>query len=104
MGRFGELPHSTHDLTVLRESDALELISEQRKVLGDSAYQGEANLIVPFKKPRKRNLRLKEKLFNKQVSHVRIIVENVFKRVKDFKIISKKYRGDYHELEEFNSI
>jgi len=46
---------------------------------------------------------MEQKLFNKQASHVRI-VEDVFKRVKDFKIISEKYRGDYHKLDEFNCI
>ena len=97
-------PHSVHDLTVLRQSDAMEMISEEKKALGDSAYIGEANIITPFKKPRGRRLRRGEKLFNMQVSHVRILAENVFKRVKDFKIISTIYRGDYHKLEEFNCI
>ena len=61
-------------------------------------------MIVPYKKPPRRQLRRNEKLFNKQVSHVRISVENVFKRVKDFKIISQIYRGDYHKLADFNCI
>jgi hypothetical protein len=97
-------PHSVHDLTVLRDSSALEFISAEKKGLGDSAYVGEKNMIVPFKKPPQRTLRRNQKLFNKQVSHVRITVENVFKRVKDFKIITQTYRGDYHNLDEFNCI
>ena len=82
-------PHSIHDLTVLRDSSAFEFISQEKKALGDSAYIGEPNVIVPYKKPPRRQLRRNEKLFNKQVSHVRIIVEQVFKRVKDSKIISQ---------------
>jgi hypothetical protein len=97
-------PHSIHDLTLLRDSSAFEFISQEKKALGDSAYIGEPNVIVPYKKPSRRQLRRNEKLFNKQVSHVRIIVENVFKRVKDFKIISQIYRGDYHKLADFNCI
>ena len=33
-------PHSVHDLTVLRQSDAMEMISEEKKALGDSAISG----------------------------------------------------------------
>ena len=97
-------PHSIHDLTILRESGALELISAEKKGLGDSAYVGEPNVIVPFKRPPRRQLTRAQKLFNKQLSHVRITVENTFKRVKDFKIISHTYRGDYHKLDEFNCV
>ena len=74
----------------------LSSLSLKKKALGDSAYIGEPNVIVPYKKPPRRPLRQNEKLFNKQVSHVRISVENVFKRIKDFKIINQIYRGDYH--------
>jgi len=97
-------PHSVHDLTVLRGSDAFEMISQENRGLGDSAYIGEPRMLTPFKKPRGRQLRQREKLFNKQISHVRITVENVFKRVKDFKIISETYRGDYHKLGDFNCV
>jgi hypothetical protein len=96
-------PHSVHDLTLLRQSSVGKLLSKKRKGLGDSAYQGGANMIVPFKR-RKGHLTESQKLFNNQVSHVRVTVENIFKRVKDFQIIKGIYRGDYHKLSEFNCI
>ena len=45
-----------------------------------------------------------EKLFNYQLAHVRVAIENIFKRVKDYRIISEIYRRDYHQLEQFNCI
>lgn len=97
-------PHSVHDLQVLHGSIVPSLLTEEKKALGDSAYQGEPNFVVPFKKPRGRELKRSQKLFNKQLSHVRVAVENVFKRVKDFHIVSDIYREDYHNLGNFNII
>lgn len=96
-------PHSVHDTTVLHESAVPALLSDRKRALGDSAYQGEPNFVVPFKKPRGRELKRAQKLFNKQLSHVRVAVENVNKRIKDFRIVSDVYRGDYHKLDEFNT-
>lgn len=93
-------PHSVHDLTVLRESRVPGLLSNSKKAVGDSAYQGEPNFVVPHKKPRGRELSRQQKLYNKQVGHVRVAVENVFKRLKDFGIISDIYRGDYQKLDD----
>jgi hypothetical protein len=67
-------PHSVHDLTVFRQSAVPPLLSEEKKALGDSAYQGEVNIIVPVKKRRNRGLTQAQKLFNKQVAHVRISI------------------------------
>jgi hypothetical protein len=97
-------PHSVHDLTVLHQTIIPGLLSDEKKGLGDSAYQGEPHFIVPYKKPRGKDLSRSQKLFNKQVAHARVTVENVFKRVKDYRIISAIYRGDYHKLDEFNCI
>ena len=60
--------------------------------------------MTPHKKPRRGELTRQQKLFNKQLNHVRVTVENVFKRVKDFHIISDIYRGDYRDLPRFNVI
>jgi len=97
-------PNSVHDTKVFQGSDMAAYISGKRKPLGDSAYQGQPHFIVPIKQQKGKKLNKKEKLFNKQVSHVRIIVENVFKRIKDYRIISDIYRGNYHNLDEFNSM
>jgi hypothetical protein len=97
-------PCSVHDLTVLRQSSVPGFLSEEIQALGDAAYVGEPHVQTPFKKPRGRELKRAQKLFNKKISHVRISVENTFKRLKDFKIISTVYRGDYHKLEDFNCI
>ena len=97
-------PYSVHDLTVLHGSRIPALLSDSKKAAGDSAYQGEPHFVVPIKKPRGRQLSEEQKLFNRQVAHVRVAVENVFKRLKHFHIIKDVYRGDYHKLSEFNCI
>ena len=98
-------PGSVHDLTILRQSTVpAELLSDTSKALGDSAYIGESNVLTPCKKPPRGELKAAQKLWNKQVSHVRIVVENTFKRLKDWKIISNIYRGNYHKLGEFNDV
>jgi len=97
-------PHSVHDLTVLRGTPIPNILSETKRALGDSAYQGEPNFLVPVRKPPRAELTRSQKLWNKQIGHVRVTVENVFKRVKDFRIVSDVYRGDYHKLQQFNVI
>jgi len=97
-------PCSVHDRTIFQQSAVIGKLAPNKLALGDRGYLAEPNFIVPFRKPPRRALTQAQKLFNKQHSHVRVAVENVFKRVKDFKIISGVYRGDIHALNEFNII
>jgi len=67
------------------------------KALLDSGYQGilklHKNSVTPKKKPKGGKLADKEKADNKQLSSIRIIIENVIAKIKVFKITSNKYRN-----------
>src|SRR5690349_17420698 len=44
-------PYSIHDKTVLNETNVPEWLSNENLALGDLAYKGAPNFIVPHKKP-----------------------------------------------------
>src|SRR5687768_2113448 len=47
---FGGMPGSVHDIKVLRKSKLTEKLLAHELIVGDSAYQGERKVIVPFKR------------------------------------------------------
>jgi hypothetical protein len=63
----------------------------------DSGYQGlqkiHAKTSLPIKKTKKKPLTPKDKLFNKNLSSIRVLCENVIGMLKRFKILSDKYRN-----------
>lgn len=67
------------------------------KALLDSGYQGilklHKNSETPNKKPRGGELTNEERVENKRLSKVRILVENIIAKVKVFKITANKYRN-----------
>lgn len=72
-------------------------LARTTKLLADSGYQGiksiHKNSELPIKSSKKRLLLRKEKRINKELSSVRILVENVIGKVKFFKIVSDIYRN-----------
>jgi len=66
-------------------------------LLADSGYQGllalHANSQIPFKKSKKCPLSVEQKLFNRELSKERIVIENINARIKTFKIMSERYRN-----------
>lgn len=66
-------------------------------MLGDSGYQGlqkeHENSQTPTKKPRGGELSDQERLANRELSRQRILVENVIRHLKIFRIISERYRN-----------
>jgi len=66
-------------------------------VLTDTGYQGlqkiHANSQLPKKKTKKIPLAKEDKKFNKQLSSLRVLNENVIGMLKRFKIIADKYRN-----------
>ena len=85
----------THDFTLFK--DTFAGIDELIQILADSGYQGIAefhlNSNIPFKKPKNGMLTEEEKAFNRELSRVRILVENVNRRIKRFRIMSDRYRN-----------
>lgn len=61
--------------------------------LGDKAYQGHPYLYVPHKRYSGKRMTQQKKEYNKHLSSARVIVENVNKRLEDWKVIGSVYRG-----------
>ena len=65
--------------------------------LADSGYQGwqklQSNVILPYKKSKKKPLTKEQKEYNKQLSSRRMQVEHKIRELKIFKIISGVYRN-----------
>jgi hypothetical protein len=65
--------------------------------IADSGYQGlqklEKNVLLPFKKSKNNPLTKEKKAFNKELSQLRVKVENKIAELKVFKILSDRYRN-----------
>ena len=66
-------------------------------LLADSGYQGllklHKNSRIPCKASKNHPLTPEQKLFNRELSQERIVIENVNARIKTFKIMSERYRN-----------
>ena len=71
--------------------------NESQKILADSGYQGIMKMYSQAQTPRKSSklkpLTLEDKTYNHTLSKERIKVENIFAKVKTFKIFSTTYRN-----------
>ena len=72
-------------------------LAENICVLGDAGYQGlhkeHENSQTPTKKPKGGKLTAEQKRENRQLSRRRIVVENVIRHLKIFRIVSERYRN-----------
>jgi IS5 family transposase len=84
-----------HDFEMFKESRCL--FSKQIRILADSGYLGLSNLHansqIPAKKSKLHPLTKEQKANNRQLSHERILVENVIRKLKVFRILSERYRN-----------
>jgi IS5 family transposase len=85
----------THDFKLFK--DEFIGIDELIQVLADSGYQGivelHANSKTPIKKKKNQELTEEQKRYNRELSRVRILIENVNRRIKRFKIMCDRYRN-----------
>lgn len=85
----------THDFALYKQSK-LEL-HESLELLADSGYQGldkrHDKSQTPKKKPKKGQLTKDEKRANRELSRRRIVVENVIRSLKIFRILLERYRN-----------
>jgi hypothetical protein len=101
------VPGATHDLTVLRQSGALEKIPPDLSLLGDSGFQGlqhdapERSVALPYKGSRAHPLTPEQKLHNALLSRIRIVVENTLAAMKHFRILADVFR---HPLDRYDSL
>lgn len=85
----------THDFELFKQSKLK--VSEQIECLADSGYQGLAgmheNCQTPIKKPKGGELSKEQKRVNRGLARKRIVVENVIRHLKIFRIVAEKYRN-----------
>ena len=84
-----------HDFHLFKNSKVH--VSEDVKMLADSGYQGlkkiHANSELPKRNSKKYPLTKQEKKQNHQISSQRVLVENVIRKIKIFRIMAEKYRN-----------
>lgn len=65
--------------------------------MGDKGYQGikriHGNSQIPHKKPRGKKLEKEQKKQNRALAIRRIVVENIYRNLKIFRILSERYRN-----------
>ena len=84
-----------HDMKLFRNSR--RDLSKAREILADSGYQGLMKMYpqakTPIKSSKLHPLTDEDKAYNRALSSRRIKVENIFAKVKVFKIFSTTYRN-----------
>lgn len=84
-----------HDMKLFKMS--LRNIGQAGKILAGSGYQGLMKMYSQAQTPRKSSklkpLTLEDKFYNHVLSKERIKVENIFAKVKTFKLFSTTYRN-----------
>jgi IS5 family transposase len=84
-----------HDFRLFKESRLPVL--KTTEIQADSGYQGiqkrHANSKIPHKGRKKSPLTKAQKKENHQLSSTRVVVENVIRRLKIFRILAEKYRN-----------
>jgi hypothetical protein len=85
----------THDFALYKRSKVEP--HENLEMLADSGYQGLDKLHekskTPKKRPKKGSLTKAERKANRELSRRRIVVENVIRRLKIFRILLERYRN-----------
>lgn len=88
-----------HDFAIRKSEKSLP---RNAIILADSGYQGlqkkNRNAILPHKRRRKTPLTEEKKAHNKALASNRVLIENVFARLKKFKILSSVYRNFQKKL------
>ena len=86
---------SEHDFRLFKNSRCA--ISPATCLLTDSGYQGvlafHANSQTPIKKTKLRPLSQEQKGNNRNLSRKRILIENIIRRLKIFRVLSERYRN-----------
>jgi len=86
---------SKHDFQLFKNSRCS--LSPETCLLADSGYQGivalHPNSQTPAKKSKLHPLSQEQKASNRALSRKRILIENIIRRLKIFRILSERYRN-----------
>jgi hypothetical protein len=84
-----------HDFKIYKKSKIN--LAKEIELLGDKGYQGikriHGNSQIPHKKPRGKKLEKEQKKQNRALAIRRIVVENIYRNLKIFRILSERYRN-----------
>lgn len=84
-----------HDFQLFKEG--LCALPSHVRVLADAGYQGlthiHANSQTPIKKSKHHPLTKEQRDTNRALSRVRILIENIIRKLKIFRILSERYRN-----------
>lgn len=98
------VPGAQHDKKLYDESGVGQQLEADEALMGDLGFQGIQHdhlAILPHKKPKGGLLTDAQKIYNRQISQVRIIVENTIARLKIFRVLAERYR---HNRQDHNDI
>lgn len=91
-------PGSKHDLKLTVESQVVEGVPESIPIIGDAGFDGlqnyypERSVGTPHKAKRNHPLLPDQKLANRELSSIRIVVENTLSHMKHFKVLTHQFR------------
>ena len=84
-----------HDFQLFQDSQTA--LAAHIRVLADSGYLGvtklHSNSKTPAKKSKLHLLSKEQKVNNRTLSHERILIENIIRKLKIFRILSERYRN-----------
>lgn len=101
------VPGSTHDLTLLRQTDLLSELLEKEAAMMDKDYDGitadypDKKLYLPFKARRNHPLTEEQKAHNRFLAKYRIVVEHTLAQLNKFQILAQRFR---HQLTKHSAI
>lgn len=95
VGSQSEIPILGHDFQLFKESRTV--MAESIRGVADTGHQGltafHANSQTPAKKSKHHPLTPQQKASNRTLSRERMLVENVIRKLKTFRILSERYRN-----------
>jgi DDE superfamily endonuclease len=86
------VPGHQHDMAKLKESDCEGILTMAGGVIGDKGFIGTDYITTPIRKPRDRDLYVREHEYNNQISSVRAPVERAVANLKTWRILFTDYR------------
>lgn len=86
------VPGNQHDMAKLKESVSETILKAAGGVFGDKGFIGTDYITTPVRKPRERELYLREQDYNNQVSSLRAPVERAVAHLKTWRILFTDYR------------
>lgn len=92
------VPGSTHDLTLLRQTDLLSELGDDEAAMMDKGYDGivadypDKKMYLPFKARRNHPLTDEQKAYNQFLARYRIVVEHSMAQLNKFQILAQRFR------------